>query len=210
MPSSNDPKFWDQIARKYAAGPVEDMPAYEKTLERTRSYLGPEHKVLEFACGTGSTALALAPHAGHYLATDISGEMIAIAREKAAGGPANLELSAGTLDDPRLEEGMFDMVIGFNALHMLEDVPAALARIHSLLKPGGVFISKTPCLKDGPFIYKLVIPVMQAVGKAPYVTFLSAIGIEQALESAGFDVLERDWHGSKGRDIRPFLVARRR
>ena len=47
MSSSNDARFWDRIARKYAADPIADMAGYERTLERTRHYLERDHVVFE-------------------------------------------------------------------------------------------------------------------------------------------------------------------
>ena len=34
-----DARFWDRIARKYAADPIKDMDGYPRTLDRTRHYL---------------------------------------------------------------------------------------------------------------------------------------------------------------------------
>jgi hypothetical protein len=50
---------------------------------------------------------------------------------------------------------------------------------------------------------------MQLIGKAPYVTFLSAQELEREMAAAGFAIIERARHGSRGRDVRPFLVARK-
>ena len=80
---ANDARFWDRSARKYAAGPIADMAGYERTLERTRHHLKGGDTIFEFGCGTGTTALRLAPFAQRIVATDISAEMIAIARGKA-------------------------------------------------------------------------------------------------------------------------------
>ena len=77
--AGSDERFWNRVARKYAALPIADVAGYERSLERTRSYLRPTDKVLEFGCGTGGTALKLAPSVASIVATDISGEMIAIA-----------------------------------------------------------------------------------------------------------------------------------
>ena len=82
MPA-NEARFWDRAARKYAAAPISDTAGYERTLTCTREYLKPGDHALEFGCGTGTTALKLAPSVARYVATDISPEMIAIAREKA-------------------------------------------------------------------------------------------------------------------------------
>ena len=65
-------KFWDKIAKKYAKQPVADVPSYEKKLEITRGYLSPETQVLEFGCGTGSTAISHAPFVRHIRAIDHS------------------------------------------------------------------------------------------------------------------------------------------
>ena len=40
---ANDARFWDRIARKYAADTISDMAGYERTLERTRHYLDSGH-----------------------------------------------------------------------------------------------------------------------------------------------------------------------
>ena len=81
--TANDARFWDRAARKYSTDPITDMAGYERTLERTRHYLKGNETAFEFGCGTGTTALRLAPFVGRIVASDISGEMIAIAREKA-------------------------------------------------------------------------------------------------------------------------------
>ena len=67
MPVSNASKFWDRMAKGYAKSPVKDQAAYEKKLEITRGCFPPDAEVLEFGCGTGSTALLHAPHVKHYL-----------------------------------------------------------------------------------------------------------------------------------------------
>jgi SAM-dependent methyltransferase len=105
---------------------------------------------------------------------------------------------------------MFDVALGFNVLHLVTPREATLRGVHRLLKPGGLFISKTPCLKEmNPFI-RLAVPVMQALGKAPYVAFLSSEGLEREIGAAGFEIIERARHASRGKDTRPFLVARKR
>lgn len=64
-----------------------DQAGYEKTLQRVSGLLAPTHTVLELGCGTGTTALRLAPHARSLLATDASPEMVAIARERLHAQP---------------------------------------------------------------------------------------------------------------------------
>ena len=144
-------KFWDKIAEKYAKSPIADEESYRYTLERTRSYLSPDDNILEVGCGTGSTALLLAGDAGRITASDLSGNMARIGAEKARDqGVSNVTFVTAGLFDGAIENGRWDAVLAFNFLHLLEDLPAAVGRINGLLKPGGLFISKTICALE-PF-----------------------------------------------------------
>ena len=199
--------FWDRIARKYAAKPVKDMEAYHHTLDHVRRYLSDTQTVLELGCGTGSTALLLAPQVQHLTATDISAGMIEIAREKASDGPANLAFHTGTPFDVSLEPASFDVVLAFNFLHLLPDIPAALRRVAELLKPGGLFISKTACVRDMGMLLPAVIPVMRLVGKAPYVNAIRARDLDAAFPPAGFSLVEATSYPA--RSSNRFIVAQK-
>ncbi|KRR00554.1 class I SAM-dependent methyltransferase [Bradyrhizobium valentinum] len=212
MSITSDARFWDKSSRRYAKSRIADPSGYERTLERTRAYLQPGDSMLELGCGTGTTALRLANGVRSYLATDISGGMIAIAEEKLAvvSIPA-LSFRTATAEELVHEESRFDAVLGFNYLHLVRNVPDTLRSIHVLLKPGGLFISKTPCLGDmNPLIRLLLLPAMRAIGMAPHVSSLGASALEQLIIDAGFEVLVRESHASKGKDQRPYIVARKR
>lgn len=208
--AANEARFWDRMARKYAASPISDMEGYERTIERTKHYLAPDFAAFEFGCGTGTTALRLAPSVARYVATDISGEMIAIGREKAvAQGQTNLEFATGSPESAQYPSASFDAVMAFNVLHLVENRDAAYRGVHRLLKQGGVFVTKTPCLKEmNPFIRPLV-PIMQLFGQAPFVAFFNADELEREIQQAGFEIIERARHASRGKDARPFMVARK-
>jgi len=189
-------KFWDKTAPKYAKSPIADEEAYTYTLERTRTYLSSEDSVLEVACGTGSTALLLAGSVRQIVASDISGAMIGIGEQKARDqGVSNVKFVKAELSDNSVESDPYDAVLAFNILHLLEDLPAAIGRVNRLLKPGGLFISKTICEPESgmPFKYKMiktVLPLMQWVGMAPFVKFMSIRELEGTITSAGFKIIE--------------------
>lgn len=188
--------FWDNAADKYAKSPIGDIDAYNDTLGRTRSYMKRTDRVLEIGCGTGSTALLLAGDAAHIVASDISTRMIEIAARKAKDqGVSNVTFITADLLDDVLDQGPYDIVLAFNLLHLVEDAPAAIRHIHGLLMPGGTFISKTVCQpgKDAPLkfrLIKLVLPVMQWLGKAPYVNFMTAAAFEEVITAQGFKIVE--------------------
>ncbi len=183
--------FWDRIAPKYAADPIKDMQAYDYTLGRTRSYLGAADRVLELGCGTASTALQIAPGVGYLTATDFSAAMVAIGQQKARdAGLTNLSVEQADPEGGRLPEGPFDAVLAFNLLHLLHDPEAVMGRVRGLLKPGGLFISKTACLQGIFRVMALPVGVMRLFGKAPKVSFFSNRWLEAAVQRQGFDILE--------------------
>jgi len=96
-----------------------------------------------------------------------------------------------------------------NFLHLVRDLPGTLRCIHSLLAPSGLFISKTACLADMNPLIRLAIPLMQLIGKAPHVNVFSAGGVEREIREAGFKTLAVERHATKGKDTRPFILARR-
>ena len=212
-------KFWDGIAEKYAKSPIKDMDAYSYTLERTRSHLGPRDRVLELGCGTGSTALLIAPGVGEITASDVSPGMIAVGRRKAeAEGVGNIRFVAADVLDRGLGEGPYDAILAFNMLHLLPDLPETLARVNGLLKPGGHFISKTICrpvpgsgwTRERMFFTLMMglLPLMQMVGKAPFVRIARIAELEAAITGTGFEIIETGNYPAQ--PPRRFIVARKR
>ncbi len=214
MTAATDAKFWDKAAPKYAKSRIGDEAGYNRTLERTREFLKPENLVLELGCGTGTTALKLAPSAGTYLATDISSGMIAIANTKLGEhGKANkngsLTFRTGTAETIAQTGGGFDVVLGFNYLHLVADPAATLATIRGLLKPGGLLITKTVCIGEMNRFIPLLIKVMRPLGMAPAsVRSMNEAGVIRLHRDAGFEILVNERHGTKRTDPRPYIVAR--
>lgn len=211
MTIASDARFWDRTARKYARSAIADQAGYERSLERTRALLKPGDRVLELGCGTGTTALRLAGDVQGYLATDVSAGMIAIANEKLAAAPLpSLTFRTATADALMPDAVSFNAVLGFNYLHLVRDLPGTLRCIHALLAADGVFISKTPCVGEMNPLIRLALPVMRAVGLAPYAGVFRVAELSQHISAAGFDILATENHGAKGNDNRPYIVARKR
>lgn len=203
--------FWDRIARKYAADPIADLAGYEATLQRVQALLSPDHEVLEIGCGTGTTALRLAPFTRCMLATDVSPAMIAIAREKLAARPLpQLHFAVADADAPVPGQADCDAVLAFNVLHLVSDLEAAIGAAVQTLRPGGLFISKTPCIAEmNPLVPWLALPLMRAIGKAPHVACFHARALQDAIARQGLDILSVERHGTRGKDMRVFIVARK-
>ncbi|MEQ9004202.1 MAG: class I SAM-dependent methyltransferase [Pseudomonadales bacterium] len=200
-------EFWDRTAPGYSERPIADTEAYARKLAATQAHMRPDMTVLEFGCGTGSTALTHAPHVAHIDATDISAAMIAIGRDKAGrAGIGNVTFRQSGVEEFDAPDGSYDMVLALNLMHLLRDRPAALAKIHRLLKPGGLFVSSTVCLADRLWLLRPVIPVMQWLGKAPYVSFARSSTVLREIEAAGF-VPQEHWRHGNASSL--FVIARK-
>ncbi len=197
--------FWDRVAPGYSKQPIADTESYAHKLAATQALMRPDMQVLEFGCGTGSTALEHAPHVAHIVATDVSAAMVGIGRDKAReAGIDNVSFEQAGVEDFKAPDGSYDMVLALNLVHLLPERAAALTKIHRLLKPGGLFVSSTVCLADRMWFLRPVIPVMQWLGKAPYVNFLRAEQVLEEIAAAGFAAQE---HWTHGRANSLFLIA---
>jgi SAM-dependent methyltransferase len=204
-----DTKFWDDIAEKYAAKPVDDVSAFERKKAITRELLRPDSNVIEIGCGTGSLALAMSPFAGHVHAIDISPEMVRIADEKKdAQGATNVTFHVGVLDGSApFEPGEFDAAWAYSILHLVDDRRATLEKIFELLAPGGVLVSSNVCLGGGWIPYGPLITVARWFGKAPRVHIYDRETIRRELREIGFvDIEEKDVGATS---TVAFIVARK-
>ncbi|MEM6664633.1 MAG: class I SAM-dependent methyltransferase [Pseudomonadota bacterium] len=204
---TNAVRFWDRAARKYAQSPIKNEAAYQDKLERTRAYLGPDMMLLEFGCGTGSTAIAHAPHVARITATDISEEMLAIGREKAAAaGVTNIEFRQADVDSYAGDPESADVVLALSVLHLLRDPGAAVARMSGLLKPGGRLVTSTACIAEMACYIRLALPVMRWVGYAPFVHVFASDDLRGFFTRAGLEI-EEDWRPAPGEAV--FIIARK-
>lgn len=198
-------RFWDKIADRYSKRPVANEAVYQEKLRLTRQYFNPDTQVLEFGCGTGSTAISHAPFVAQVRATDISTRMIEIARAKAeAAGVRNVTFVQETLSETPIAAASLDVVLGLSVLHLMDDWRDAIDRTYKLLKPGGVFVSSTMCLADDMKFLKLVAPVGNWLGLMPAISFFTLRELETSLKDAGF-VIERQWQ--PGRNTGHFIIA---
>lgn len=199
-------RFWDRIADRYAAKPVDDPASYERKLTITQTYFTPRSRVLEFGCGTGTTALHHAPKVAHIDAIDLSQKMLDHAQKKqAAAGITNVHFQRSAIEEFHAPEGSYDVILGLSILHLLADAPTELRKIRKMLAPGGVFISSTVCLSEKMPWFRFVIPLGQKLRLLPTLQPLTAEKLHAMLLDAGFEI-EKSWRPHGG--MVDFVVAR--
>ena len=163
--------------------------------------------VLEFGCGTGSTAIVHAPYVKQILAIDLSSKMIEIAQGKLdAETVDNVTFSRSSIEEISAPDQGFDAVLGLSILHLLDNMDEVIARVHKMLKPGGVFVTSTACIGDTMKFFKIVAPIGKFLGLIPTVKVFTSKELEDSLTGAGFEI-DYQWQPGKGKSV--FIVAKK-
>ena len=203
--TDNTVKFWNKIADRYSKKPVADEAVYLQKLALTREHCLPHMNLLEFGCGTGTTALALAPHVNHVLALDFSQNMIDIAQSKKSDTP-NVTFELNTIEEFQTSDETFDIVLGFSVLHLVGDKEAVIEKVYNMLKPGGVFVSSTACIGDTMAFFKWITPVGMALGLLPLLTVFKRDDLEGCFTQGGFTIIN-SWQPGRGKAV--FIIAQK-
>ncbi|MFX0070031.1 MAG: class I SAM-dependent methyltransferase [Candidatus Hermodarchaeota archaeon] len=142
-------KFWDKISKNYDRDLKRFEPIHIKVIKNTKKYLNASDIVLDYGCAKGTKTFELASNVKKIYGIDISFKMIEGAKKRAKErNVENADFAHTTIFDERCKRESFDVILAFSILHGLEDCQQAMQRIIELLKPGGLFISITPCLKE--------------------------------------------------------------
>jgi ubiquinone/menaquinone biosynthesis C-methylase UbiE len=140
-----DPKELSQDRfGRYAAGYAAPWHnAAGADLERLTALAGdhPSWVALDIATGGGHTALALAPHVGRVVASDITAPMLEAAREFVGGsGAANVEFELADAEDLPSAPCTFDLMTCRIAAHHFPDPARFLEEALRVLRPDGLFL----------------------------------------------------------------------
>ena len=198
-------RFWNLLAQRYARTPIADEQAYQEKLRLICEHLHDKARVLEFGCGTGSTAVALAPRCGSYLALDYSERMVDIGRGKATEeGLVHLQFECASITDFEASAAAFDTVLGMNVLHLLDDWRETIDKVFALLAPGGVFCSSTACLADMDTPARHLARLRGLMGFLPRLSVFSHEQLAAKLVDAGFEI-SHDWQPGENKAV--FIAA---
>jgi len=200
-------KVWDRFANRYAKSPVSNEAAYREKLKITRTYFTPESEVLEFGCGTGTTAVFHAPFVKHIHAIDVSSKMLGFAQGKAdASDVSNVTFTCANIEGFSENGTVYDVVMGHSILHLLEDKEAVIATVYNMLKPGGVFVSSTACISGKKTLLRAGLAIGNRLGLVPLVNFFSVEDLTQSLTNAGFTI-DHQWLPENSDAV--FIVAKK-
>ena len=138
--------YWEKIASKYDLS----LRLLHRPLPRMLELIGEAaegaDRVLEVAAGTGLVTPTLAAKAGEVIATDYAEAMVEQLKAKvSAQGVSNVQCEQADIYALPYEPASFDVVVAANVLHIVPDLPGALAALRKMLKPGGRLVAPTFC-----------------------------------------------------------------
>lgn len=110
----------------------------------------PDWRVLDVAAAIGYTGYAFAPHVAHVWTTDITDEMLALARQEAdARGLTNVTVEYADAEALPYEDGRFHLVTCRIAPHHFGDIAQFLHEAARVLRPGGSLAVVDNVVPDG-------------------------------------------------------------
>jgi SAM-dependent methyltransferase len=186
-------EFWDKRARRYDEEITHHDSQYTKTMQGTIPLLTESDIVLDLGCASGEICLDLAPLVARVHGIDTSDGMIELAKQKVrARDIGNADFSRSDAFDASFDLCSFSTITAFNVLHLVEDLPGILERLHSLLSPGGLLVSQTPCLHERKWIFRSLVRLAQKSGLAPPIRGLAFGELESLVTRSGFEILDSE------------------
>ncbi len=172
-----DRSIWTPWLNSWVEGFAEDIPQ--------------GCSIVDIACGTGSALLRLAGKEPCLLAgIDISGRLIAIAKDKLSALPADLRVGDAESQLP-WPDATFEVAIMNAAIHHFPNPEKVLHRVFQVLKPKGRLI-----IAD-PFFF---FPILQIVNSLLWIyplngdlRFFSQRGLRKLVEGCGFQNIEQKY-----------------
>lgn len=184
-------KFWAELANRYDSAIDNIMGG--KIRPKIREKLNEENNLgnlLELGCGTGYFTETLAYKSENVISTDISEEMLSIARGKLKG----FEFQVMDCQDLKFDEGTFDTV--FMGLVLLFTQPEkALKESRKVLKQGGLLIIVDPDISFLSFYGDLKFRFKALINYRKIPTtghFLNQEKIVDMLDRTGFEVISKE------------------
>lgn len=201
-------KFWDEKAINFDENAKKFEATSIKMVELTKKHLSKSDFVLDFGCATGTITNKFSDKAQKILGIDISSKMINIARKNmGAGNSNNITFQQATIFKTGHKKEVFNVVLAFNMLHLLETPQKVVRQINELLKPGGLFISATRIRRKNTPFPDSTTDKLRKFSMVPNVQLLEFTDLDNLITSEGFQIIESE--DLEGTPVCYFIVAKK-
>ena len=187
-------KLWDFLSYHYDRGANKSEQPENKPLENIRKYLNANDVVLDYGCATGTMAIDIADNVEDVYGIDISSKMVEAAERKATESRiANTHFAQTTIFDERFNKESLNVILALSVLHLLKDTERVMQRINELLKPGGFFISTTPCLGEKTSFISNFLLLLSKIRVFPYIRFFNISELEESITNGNMQIVETEY-----------------
>lgn len=203
-------KYWSKFAntidedeRYIARGTAQQLIVERLSRE---SDLG---ELIELGCGAGFYTKFLAANASHVMATDLSDEMLAVARTQLKE-LQNVTVAKADCEKTDFPDGKFGSVFMANLVHVIENPSTTLKEAYRILKDGGLLLIVDYTGYGMKWFEKMKMGMraLRKFGRPPSSSRnLSPDELRSLVESAGFKVEEVQLIGDRSKAV--YLKGRR-
>jgi len=134
-------QYWSKLAQSYNSDQAHIVG--KNLLRAITEKLSEESElgdVIEFGCGAGYFTKAIAKAARHVIATDLSDEMLSMAKIHLRGFH-NITIQKADCEDTSFPSQRFDTVFITNVIHVVGNPIKVLQEGHQILKDGGLLLA---------------------------------------------------------------------
>ena len=193
-------KFWGKVAKQYDNWISEAFSdQYIVNKSKLSSIISPEDTILEIGCGSGNMAYHLAPKCKKIIGTDLSPEMISVAKNREFKND-NISFQVEDSYNLSFSENTFNKVICVNALQVMKEPQKAVLEGRRVLKEGGEFTSITYLFGESGLVeyFKLTKWVLK-YGKPKYWNNFKQKQLRKIFLDEGFEIIEDEMIWKKPR-----------
>lgn len=213
MENLNKETYWSRFTEDYeerqshVVGNEVLLLAHEELLKEIN--LG---NVLELGCGTGLYTETLQKIADNVIATDLSDEMIAFAKEK-RGNLKNVVFQKADALNLEFGDEAFDSVFMANLIHIVGNAERVIQESNRVLKNGGLLIINSFAIDEMSVFNKIAMGIrfLKTFGKPSAEATnekTTRKRVEQLLINNGFEILKSRMLGKKSKAF--YLCGRKK
>jgi ubiquinone/menaquinone biosynthesis C-methylase UbiE len=197
----NDYEYWNNRASKFekASCDMDNKCSLDNKMAWVSGQFNDTDTTLEIGCGTGIYSTLIANSVKNLIATDMSNEMLTIARTKLKQY-GNVEIRREDCNAISYEDNTFDSILVANLIHIVTDPLSVLKEIRRVLKKDGRVIIISYTFYGLSFIQKInaIFHYIKNFGLPPSSgKTLSPANLLKIAEDAGFSVKESKLMGDK-------------
>ena len=210
MQNDDTEKYWSRFSDTY-----DENQAYVVgkdfigEIDRELSKLPKLGKTVELGCGTGIFTDLIIPKTMHLVATDLSNELLALARKRLSNNPKVMIQNENCMATS-FASGAFDSAFMANLIHVVEHPDKVLQECHRVLRKGGMMIIVTYTNVGMHLLdkIKLGLRFIKVWGKPPKHTHIfSPERLATLMVGAGFAIEEAKLIGNRSKAV--FVIGKK-